>query len=88
MERPSINRSICFITFNIVQIVNSHFRKIVIGCKWEDICKLFDISLLENSFTVVKWLRPPLLFVKVNSDGSCINGNCGVVGWSGIVLVG
>lgn len=26
---------------------------------------------------MVTWIKPPLLSIKLNSDGSCINGNCG-----------
>ncbi|XP_070046145.1 uncharacterized protein [Nicotiana tomentosiformis] len=35
------------------------------------------IATIERCITEVKWLKPPLLFIKLNSDGSCVNGNCG-----------
>ncbi|XP_019233534.1 PREDICTED: uncharacterized protein LOC109214100 [Nicotiana attenuata] len=48
MERPSMARSKCLITFNIAQLVNSHFGKLAVNNNWEDICKLFDYSLVER----------------------------------------
>ncbi|XP_075101931.1 uncharacterized protein LOC142177353 [Nicotiana tabacum] len=76
MERLSVARSKCLITFNIAQLVNSHFGKLTVNNNWEDICKFFDYSLVERCITEVKWLKPHLL----NSDGSCVNGNYGCGG--------
>lgn len=44
------------------------------------IAYLLDIKLYETSFTMVKWIKPPMLFVKLNTDGSCNNGACGGLG--------
>ncbi|XP_060200656.1 actin-66-like [Lycium barbarum] len=38
---------------------------------------LASLSTFKN---MVKWIRPPLLFVKLNSNGSFIHGSCGGAG--------
>ncbi|XP_060170788.1 uncharacterized protein LOC132601740 [Lycium barbarum] len=76
-EKPAVLRSKSLITFNIVQIMKAHFKGVAVGNTWEDICKLFDLKLVELCYKRVIWMKPPIPFVKVNSDGSCINSNCG-----------
>ncbi|OIT00190.1 PREDICTED: uncharacterized protein LOC109228743 [Nicotiana attenuata] len=43
-------------------------------------CNLCNISLNETFFSIVKWIRSSALFVKLNSDSSCIRGKCGAGG--------
>lgn len=33
-------------------------------------------STVEVQTTIAKWIKPPILFVKLKSDGSCIGGHC------------
>lgn len=80
MERPSAARSISFIAFNITDKLKAKFGNTRLGEGWVDICNLNNISLNEVSIISVGWIRPPILFVKLNSDGSCIDGKCGVGG--------
>lgn len=76
-ERPSISRSTSLIiSFNIINKVKAKFRNIRTGEGRADICNLSNISLNEVSITMVKWIKPPILFVK----GLCINGICGAGG--------
>ncbi|OIT37319.1 putative ribonuclease h protein [Nicotiana attenuata] len=80
MERRSTARSISLISFNIVNNLKSNFGNVKIGDEWSDICNLSNIPLDEVSIIAVKWIKPPILFVKLNSDGSCVNGECGARG--------
>ncbi|XP_070036476.1 uncharacterized protein [Nicotiana tomentosiformis] len=61
MERPTVAGSILLINFNIIQIVKAQFRKLDLNYTWENLRRI----------------KPPILFVKLNSDGSCRNGECG-----------
>ncbi|XP_060195447.1 uncharacterized protein LOC132624733 [Lycium barbarum] len=91
MENPSFQRSKDFISFNISQLIRTQFKKIDSGNTWEEICTLYEVSMNVNSFIVVTWLKPPLPSVKLNSDGSCINGKCGgggvVRNWKGKLIM-
>lgn len=33
--------------------------------------------MTSKSVALVRWIKPPLLFVKLNSDGRCRDGICG-----------
>ncbi|OIT27624.1 hypothetical protein A4A49_25771 [Nicotiana attenuata] len=39
--------------------------------------KLLERRLSERSTILVNWNKPPPLYVKLNTDGSCIHGTCG-----------
>ncbi|WMV20142.1 hypothetical protein MTR67_013527, partial [Solanum verrucosum] len=36
-----------------------------------------NIYVHQRTFIRVKWLKPPRNFIKLNSDGSCVQGSCG-----------
>nr|XP_033510552.1 uncharacterized protein LOC117275368 [Nicotiana tomentosiformis] len=77
MERPSIARTISLINFNIIQIVKAQFRKLEFNYSWENLCRVWELPLMETNTSMVKWIKPHILFVKLNSDDSCRNGECG-----------
>ncbi|XP_075098808.1 uncharacterized protein LOC142175727 [Nicotiana tabacum] len=77
MEKPSFHISKEMITFNITQLIKSHLKKINFGNNWEDVCNMYEVQVVMNCFIMVKWLKPPPVFMKLNSDGSCLDGNCG-----------
>ncbi|XP_075085124.1 uncharacterized protein LOC142168347 [Nicotiana tabacum] len=37
---------------------------------------MYEVHVVMNCFIMVKWLKPPPLIMKLNSDGSCLDGNC------------
>lgn len=76
-ETPSIQRSKPLITSNITQLIGLQFQKITVGNRWENVCCLYEAVFLETSSIMLTWIKPSLLFVKLHSDGSCINGYCG-----------
>ncbi|KAG5627797.1 hypothetical protein H5410_013015 [Solanum commersonii] len=53
------------------------FGKANLGQNWRSICQVCDVTLQQRTVTIVKWIRPPPQLVKLNSDGSCIQGICG-----------
>lgn len=69
-------RSISLVSYNIVQFVKA-FKKIEINYTWENLCRVGDLTLREPNTSIVKWIKTPILFVKLNSDGSYKNGECG-----------
>lgn len=79
-ERPSVARSIYLITFNIINKAKAKFERISVGDNLIDAYNLCNHSLNEVSIIIVKWSRPPILFLKLNNDGSCIDGICGAGG--------
>nr|XP_009618786.1 uncharacterized protein LOC104110923 [Nicotiana tomentosiformis] len=44
---------------------------------WDDFIKLMRSTILFEKSIIVKWTRPTPQFVKLNSDGSCKDGNYG-----------
>lgn len=79
-ERSSVARSISLITFNIINKVKAKFGRISIGDNWIEVCNRCNHSLNEVSVILVKWIKHLILFLKLNNDGSCIDGICGAGG--------
>lgn len=52
-ETPSIQRSKALITFNITQLIGLQFKKITMGNSWEDLCRLYEKTIVE---TPLLWL--------------------------------
>ncbi|XP_075084722.1 uncharacterized protein LOC142167977 [Nicotiana tabacum] len=77
LENPALNRSISLITSNISSLVKSCFQKIKVPDDWDNLCKLLEHRFSETSTILVNWIKPPPLYVKLNTDGSCIHGTCG-----------
>lgn len=48
--------------------------------RWENLKQLIDSPLETRVCRLVKWIKPHPPFVKVNSDGSGIDGVCGAGG--------
>ncbi|KAG5594238.1 hypothetical protein H5410_035470 [Solanum commersonii] len=44
---------------------------------WRNIHYILDAEIHHRTTTIVKWIKPPNMYVKFNSDGSCIQGHCG-----------
>ncbi|OIT19637.1 hypothetical protein A4A49_55186 [Nicotiana attenuata] len=82
LENPALNRSISMITFNISSLAKSYFRKIAIPDDRENLCKLLEQNMAETSTILVRWIKPPLLFVKLNTHGTWVQG---IFGGGGVV---
>ncbi|KAK4713482.1 hypothetical protein R3W88_019389 [Solanum pinnatisectum] len=76
-EKASILRSKSLITYKIHQLIKAKFKGIHTNEKWENIYLIFGKRLVEYNSTMVKWICPPAPLLKLNTDGSCIEGNCG-----------
>ncbi|KAK4717700.1 hypothetical protein R3W88_016038 [Solanum pinnatisectum] len=76
-EKPSIIRSTSLISFNICQLSKKTFTNLNIPENWENILKLMELSIVDTSSVPVRWLKPPCLFVKMNSNGSCVGNSTG-----------
>jgi len=70
-------RSKALITYSLSHLLHSQFGKVRVGESWKSICHLCDASMTSKSVALVRWIKPPLLFVKLNSDGRCRDGICG-----------
>ncbi|OIT30843.1 putative ribonuclease h protein, partial [Nicotiana attenuata] len=53
------------------------FKIVHIGDNWSSLYAACDAQIQQISSITVRWLRPPAQIVKLNSDGSCTNGQCG-----------
>lgn len=47
------------------------------GDTWSSLCQACDATIQNITTISVTWIKPPALKVKLNSDGSCLNGHCG-----------
>ncbi|WMV41574.1 hypothetical protein MTR67_034959 [Solanum verrucosum] len=74
-EKPSIIRSTSLISFNICQLSKKTFTNLNIPENWENLLKLMELSIVYTSSVPVRWLKPPFLFVKMNSDDSCVGNS-------------
>lgn len=61
-------------------IVSNQFEKINIQPDWEGIVQLMRSNICSKQSVPAKWLKPSISFVKVNSDESCKEGECGAGG--------
>jgi len=75
--KPYVYRSKANILFTIVQITKKKFGKANIEESWRNIHYILDAEIHHRTTTIVKWIKPPNMYVKLNSDGSCIQGGCG-----------
>nr|AAT38805.1 hypothetical protein SDM1_47t00008 [Solanum demissum] len=54
-----------------------HIFMIKVENSWENINQIFDVSINHKNVIRVNWIKPPTMFAKLNTDGSCVNGRCG-----------
>ncbi|KAK6777571.1 hypothetical protein RDI58_024289 [Solanum bulbocastanum] len=59
------------------QTLVSEYKQLNMGHEWKDITNILDCKFFVKKSIWVKWNRPELLCVKINSDGSCLEGQCG-----------
>ncbi|XP_059287186.1 uncharacterized protein LOC132040553 [Lycium ferocissimum] len=63
--------------FTILQVLRIRFGKAKFGDSWIAICQACEHNFQQKDSTIVKWIRPQMNTIKLNSDGSCLNGKCG-----------
>lgn len=69
-EAPSVQKSESLISLTLNDILNQKFGQLKLTNGWEQVQQIIDEP-------IVKWIKPPPLFCKVNSHENCIEGNCG-----------
>ncbi|WMV41468.1 hypothetical protein MTR67_034853, partial [Solanum verrucosum] len=74
---PYVYKTKANILFTIVQITKKKFGKANIVESWRNIHYILDAEIHYRTTTIVKWIKPPNMSVKLNSDGSCIQDRCG-----------
>ncbi|XP_009766745.1 uncharacterized protein [Nicotiana sylvestris] len=75
--RPSMHRTCSNVTSFILQMIKKQFTRLHIGDNWSSLYAACDAQIQQTSNITVRWLRPPAQIVKLNSDGSCSNEQCG-----------
>ncbi|KAK4729651.1 hypothetical protein R3W88_022639 [Solanum pinnatisectum] len=73
---PSVYKTKANILFTIVQITKKKFGKANIVESWRNIHYILDTEIHYRTTTIVKWIKPPNMSVKLNNDGSCIQDRC------------
>lgn len=48
-----------------------------IGNSWDSLCQASVARISVHTMKVIKWIKPPHWQVKKNSDGGCVQGQCG-----------
>ncbi|KAG5615507.1 hypothetical protein H5410_015331 [Solanum commersonii] len=71
-EKPLIFESTSMISFNIFQLTKFAITNLFIPDDWRSLLIIPNTNLRENIVIPVKWIMPSLLFVKMNSDVSCV----------------
>nr|XP_033513923.1 uncharacterized protein LOC117278552 [Nicotiana tomentosiformis] len=59
------------------KILSNSFGRAILGEDWQIICVACEAMIEQRISKIVKWNKPPLQVVKLNSDGSCNQGMCG-----------
>lgn len=89
-EAHNIRKTMSQISFTLAQLVGNRFVKINLKPDWEAITHLMRSNISTKRTIMVKWIKPSISFVKINSDGSCKDGICGGVGmirdWEGHLI--
>jgi len=75
--KPSFFRTKTNITYTLLQVTQKNFGQAKIGESWNSLCQIFEADINQRTSIRVKWLKPPRNFIKLNSDGSCVQGSCG-----------
>ncbi|XP_019264449.1 PREDICTED: uncharacterized protein LOC109242076 [Nicotiana attenuata] len=75
--RLSFYRTKTNILFTLVQILNSSFGRARLGEDWQTIYVACEAVIERRILKIIKWNKPSFRAVKLNSDGSCIQGTCG-----------
>ncbi|XP_059292579.1 uncharacterized protein LOC132046049 [Lycium ferocissimum] len=57
--------------------VQKNLCKCEIPNNWNNLLNLMESKLVDTCSVAVKWIKPPLLFVKLNSDGSGVGSSSG-----------
>ncbi|XP_070005561.1 uncharacterized protein LOC142163095 [Nicotiana tabacum] len=76
-EAPQSRRSEKLITANLVEVVRQKFGKLQQQLSWDQLQKLIDQPMVHRTSKLVRWVKPPPMSYKLNSDGSCQEGNSG-----------
>lgn len=79
-ELPSIQRSTALISYNISQLFKQKFRRLEKSLNWERLQDILDMPINHRSYKLVKWVKSPPQYWKLDSDGSCVEGSCGAGG--------
>ncbi|XP_059306503.1 uncharacterized protein LOC132057945 [Lycium ferocissimum] len=73
----STYRLISNVLFFILQALKNKFASASFGNTWSTICQACEASIQQKVTIQVKWIKPQLESVKLNSDGSCLNREYG-----------
>ncbi|KAH0698186.1 hypothetical protein KY290_014401 [Solanum tuberosum] len=65
------------ISSTLAGLLKNQFKLINVDPNWDSIVCLMKSKINATNIIQVKWLKPSISFVKINSDGSCKDGYCG-----------
>ncbi|XP_019263389.1 PREDICTED: uncharacterized protein LOC109241123 [Nicotiana attenuata] len=77
---PLVCRSESLISNKLSNLTGQKFGKVKLKTSWNQIQKMLDQRIRFKTYRLVKWVKPPISFAKLNSDGSCVEGNCSMGG--------
>ncbi|XP_059277807.1 uncharacterized protein LOC132031987 [Lycium ferocissimum] len=75
--KPTIYVTKSNILFSTLQITRNKFTKARIGNSWSSLCRAMENAVNQKSAISVRWIKPPSMMAKLNSDGSSKDGQCG-----------
>ncbi|KAH0748754.1 hypothetical protein KY290_027986 [Solanum tuberosum] len=64
------------ISSTLAGLLKNQFKLINVDPNWDSIVCLMKSKINAINIIQVKWLKPSISFVKINSDGSCKDGYC------------
>lgn len=79
-EPSSISRSQSFILQSLIEITCQNFHRLKLQATWGHLQQLVDQPMTCKTVKVVRWEKPPEHYYKLNTDGSCQEGQCGAGG--------
>uniref|UniRef100_M1DJP7 RNase H family protein n=1 Tax=Solanum tuberosum TaxID=4113 RepID=M1DJP7_SOLTU len=66
------------------KLMNTNFPQIKWPSSWKDLFQLGENCIHDIKVTLVKWIKPPARWIKINTDGSALS-NPGRIGAGGIL---
>lgn len=79
-ELLSIQRSVVLIGSNLSGIVKQRFGQVQMESTWKKLQDIIDQPINFRIVKIVRWSKPLMIFYKLYSDRSCMEGSCGAGG--------
>lgn len=79
------------IAYTLIELIKAIFGKITLQPSWDQLQAVVDHPINYRTYKLVKWEKPLATALNLNSNGSYIDGICGIWGivrdWNGKFII-